>query len=534
MSTVKPRLGIDVGGTNTDAVIMVGDEVIASTKQLTTRDVRDGVIAAVRAVLDAAAVQPGDLGIAMIGTTQFINAFVQRKDLSQIAAVRVSLPKTDGIPPMVGWPSDLLDIVGRHYYFVGGGAFYDGREYAALDVAALEDAARDIGARGIRSIALTATFAPVRPDIERAAANVILGVLPDVDITLSSDVGGVGLIDRENAALINASLRGLSRKVVASLREAFESIGVTAPIYLSQNDGTLISMDYATRFPIFTCSAGPTNSIRGAAFLTGMQDAIVMDIGGTTTDLGFLVRGFPRETATAHLTGGVRTNFRMPDVLSIAVGGGTLVRFNGEAVQLGPDSVGYELGSRALAFGGNELTTTDIAVRAGHAGIGDAQLVRQIGDDVVEAVLDRIHGQIEDAIDQMKTNSTPVPVILVGGGHILVSRPLRGVLETHRPKHAEVANAVGAAIALVSGRVDRVYDFASLGRDEALAQAKSEARSAAIASGAAPDSIEIVDIVELPMTYMKPGSVQIKVRAVGQLEIGAVFRAAGQLEVEAV
>ena len=136
MSTVKPRLGIDVGGTNTDAVIMVGDEVIASTKQLTTRDVRDGVIAAVRAVLDAAAVQPGDLGIAMIGTTQFINAFVQRKDLSQIAAVRVSLPKTDGIPPMVGWPSDLLDIVGRHYYFVGGGAFYDGREYAALDVAA--------------------------------------------------------------------------------------------------------------------------------------------------------------------------------------------------------------------------------------------------------------------------------------------------------------------------------------------------------------------------------------------------------------
>jgi N-methylhydantoinase A/oxoprolinase/acetone carboxylase beta subunit len=515
--TESLRVGVDVGGTNTDAVIMVGDEVIASAKRLTTRDVRDGVIAAVRAVLDAAAVQPGALGIVMIGTTQFINAFVQRKDLSQIAAVRVSLPKTDGIPPMVGWPSDLLDSVGRHSYLVGGGSFYDGREYAALDVGALERAARDIGAKSIRSVALTATFAPTRPDIEREAAKAISRVLPDVDITLSSDVGGIGLIDRENAALINASLRSLSRKVVASLREAFESIGVTAPIYLSQNDGTLISMDYATRFPIFTCSAGPTNSIRGAAFLTGMRDAIVMDIGGTTTDLGFLVNGFPRETATAHLTGGVRTNFRMPDVLSIALGGGTLVRFNGKEAQLGPDSVGYELGSRALAFGGKDLTTTDIAVRAGHANIGDAQLVQNIGDDVVKAVLDRIHAQIEDATDQMKTNSKPVPVILVGGGHILVSRPLRGVLEIHRPKHAEVANAVGAAIALVSGRVDKIYDFAALGRESALAQAKTEARSAAIAGGAAPDSIEVVDIVELPMTYMKAGAVRVKVRAVGQL-----------------
>ena len=96
-----------------------------------------------------------------------------------------------------------------------------------------------------------------------------------------------------------------------------------------------------------TCSAGPTNSIRGAAFLTGMQDAIVIDIGGTTSDFGFLVRGFPRETATTHLTGGVRTNFRMPDVLSIALGGGTLVRFDGDRPRLGPDSVGYQLGERA-------------------------------------------------------------------------------------------------------------------------------------------------------------------------------------------
>ena len=305
MSTAAPVLGVDVGGTNTDAVIMLGDKVIAAAKRSTTADVGEGLIEAVRAVLEAARMSPASLSTVMIGTTQFINAFVQRRDLTEVAAVRIALPKTDGIPPMVGWPDDLLEVVGKHSYLVGGGSFYDGREYETLDMAALEHAGRDIRAKNISSIALTSGFAPVRPDIERKAAEVILSVHPEADITLSSDVGGIGLVDRENAALINASLRQLSRKVVTSLHDALGRLGVKAPIYLSQNDGTLVSTTYATRFPIVTCSAGPTNSIRGAAFLTGLQDAIVMDIGGTTTDLGFLVRGFPRETATAHLIGGV-------------------------------------------------------------------------------------------------------------------------------------------------------------------------------------------------------------------------------------
>ena len=523
MSKIRARLGIDVGGTNTDAVVMVGDEVIASAKRLTTREVGDGVMSAVEAVLSSAKVKPAELGSVMVGTTQFINAFVQRRHLQRVAAVRVSLPKSDGIPPMVAWPKDLLDAVGDRSYMVGGGSFYDGKEYAPLDVDGLRKAARDIKAQGINSIAITSNFAPVRSDIEQQAAKVLLSELPDADITLSSEVGGLGLIDRENAALINASLRDLSRKVVSSLQSAFARIGVTAPIYLSQNDGTLISTDYATRFPIVTCSAGPTNSIRGAAFLTKMQDAIVIDIGGTTSDFGFLVRGFPRETATAHLIGGVRTNFRMPDVLSIALGGGTLVRFDGNDTskepRLGPDSVGYQLGERALIFGGQELTTSDIAVRAGQCSIGDPKRVGHLDASMVGRVIDAIHEKLEDAIDRMKTNSKPVPVILVGGGHVLVSRNLRGASQIHRPKHAEVANAVGAAISLVSGRVDSIFDFATLGREGALAQARREACDAALAAGAEPGSVEVVDVVELPMTHMKTGAVQVKVRAVGRLAL---------------
>jgi N-methylhydantoinase A/oxoprolinase/acetone carboxylase beta subunit len=187
---------------------------------------------------------------------------------------------------------------------------------------------------------------------------------------------------------------------------------------------------------------------------------------------------------------------------------------------LGPDSVGFELTRRALIFGGKDLTTTDIAVRAGQASIGDPSRVASVDNEAVRAVLDRIHSQIEDAIDQMKTSSLPVPVILVGGGNILLSRPLRGTSEVHRPKHADVANAVGAAISMVSGRVDRMFDFAA-GRERALDEAKEEARSAALAAGAEPNSIEIVELTELPMTHMRTTAVQVKVRAVGRLRVGA-------------
>lgn len=517
MSTSKIRLGIDVGGTNTDSVLMLGNDVVAARKSFTTADISSGVISVVTELLDASGIAPSDIGSVMIGTTQFVNAFLQRQFLSEVAVIRICLPKSEGVPPMVAWPDDLRALIGSHLYMVRGGAFYDGKEYAALDCGELARIARDIRKKGLQAVVITSNFATVRPDIEERAAAIILSHLPHADITLSSQVGGMGLVDRENAAIINGTLSSLSRKVVTSLVSAFRSVKIDAPVFISQNDGTLISTEYARKFPIFTCSAGPTNSIRGAAFLTGLQDAVVVDIGGTTTDIGFLLRGFPRETASANYIGGVRTNFRMPDVLSVALGGGTIVRESAGGVVLGPDSVGYLLKEKGLVFGGDVLTTTDVAVRAGQAVLGDPGRLAGMPGALVESVLDLIHLKIEDAIDQMKTNSRPVPVILVGGGSILVSRPLKGASQVLRPDYADVANAIGAAIALVSGRVDRLFDVASLGREGALAQARGEAIEAAVAAGAARDTVDIVDIAELPMTHMKTGSVQIKVRAVGAL-----------------
>src|SRR6202167_3381522 len=113
--------------------------------------------------------------------------------------------------------------------------------------------------------------------------------------------------------------------------------------------------------------------MRGAAFLSGLAEAIVVDVGGTSTDVGQLRRGFPREANSVVEVGGVRTLFRMPDLLSIGLGGGSLVPR--DPLRVGPQSLGYRLTREALVFGGNTLTATDAAVAAGVADIGNAGAV---------------------------------------------------------------------------------------------------------------------------------------------------------------
>ncbi len=513
------RLGIDVGGTNTDAVIMRGREVITATKRATAKNVGDGVVDVVTATLAQSGLKPSAINAVMIGTTQFVNAFLQRKNLSEVAVIRIGLPRGDGVPPMVSWPNDLRKILGSNIFMIEGGSYFTGKDYIPLNETAIADAAKEIKARGINAIAITAVFAPIRPDLEQRTKEIVRGYLPDADITLSSEVGGIGLIDRENAAIINTSLMAFSREVVRSLIAGVKSLNITAPLFISQNDGTLLTTGAAEAFPILTCSAGPTNSIRGAAFLTGIEDAVVVDIGGTTTDIGFLVKGFPRETTGVNYIGGVRTNFRMPDVLSIALGGGSIIRTEGDRLEIGPESVGYRIREEGILFGGNTLTTTDVAVRAkGLSDIGDASRVASLDDVFVSRVMKDIERRVEDAVDQMKTSSKAVPVILVGGGSILMSNTLAGASEVLIPENAGVANAVGAAIAQVSGRIDKLYDFGREGgRLAVLEDAKQEAIDAAVAAGADRETVEILDIVELPMMHMKTNAVQIKIRAVGNL-----------------
>ena len=511
------RIGIDVGGTNTDAVLMDGNKVVGWAKSPTTRDVSSGITNALNAVLTQTKVTPGDISAVMLGTTHFTNAVDERKSLSRTAIVRIGLPATAALPPFVDWPDDLREAIGGVSYLVHGGFEFDGRPISALDDAEIREAARKIRDAGITCVAISSVFSPVNPEHETRAAQIVAHEIPGARISLSHEIGRIGLLERENAALMNACLSYLAERIVKSFRDALSGLGIHASFFISQNDGTLMSADFVEKYPVLTFASGPTNSMRGAAFLSGLKDAVVVDIGGTTSDVGMLVHGFPREASVAVRIGGVRTNFRMPDVLSFGLGGGSHVRT--DPLQVGPQSVGYEITSRALVFGGSELTATDIAVAAGLADIGDRGHVAHLDRSMVEAALSRIREMVEVSIDRVKTAASDVPVILVGGGIILIGDRLNGVSILQRPEQAAVANAIGAAIAQVGGEVDRVFSLDAVPRDTALQQAKDEASQRVLKEGAVPGSVEIVEVEEIPLAYLPGNATRIRVKAVGQLAL---------------
>lgn len=509
------RIGIDVGGTNTDAVIL--DErldVVASVKRPTTAHTGDGVAAAIDAVLAASGVDAALIGHAMLGTTHCTNAIVERRGLGRVGILRLGAPATTAVPPLEGWPDDLRAAIGEHAQLLAGGFEVDGRVLSPID----EDAVREACARmrgEVDAVAVVGVFAPIDESQEERVAAIVTEEL-GVPVSRSARIGSLGLLERENATVLNAALMQTLRQMAAGFVAALRERGIPASPYFGQNDGTLMQLEYALEFPVLTIGCGPTNSIRGAAHLSGATDALVVDIGGTTTDIGVLVDGFPRQSAHAVEIGGIRTNFRMPDVLSVGLGGGTIIRETESGTTVGPDSVGYRLPQEGLAFGGSTLTATDIALAVGGAGI-DGLEAPAVPETVGAVAWSAMREILEDSIDRMKPNAAPVPVILVGGGGIIAPTELDGVAELIRPDHFGAANAVGAALGEVAGQVEKIYRVDPSDQRASRADAAAEATERARLAGADPATIEVVAVEELPVAYSDGTAVLIRARAVGRL-----------------
>jgi N-methylhydantoinase A/oxoprolinase/acetone carboxylase beta subunit len=514
------RLGIDVGGTNTDAVLIDGQRVVAATKTSTTADVTGGIVTAIADLEAASGFDPAQVSAVMIGTTHFINALVEGTRLTQTAAIRFGLPATSALPPLVDWPERLRTAIGGHSFLCHGGHEYDGTEISPFDEQELRDVVDKALEAGARSFAVSSVFSPVNAEFEVRAAAIIAEVAPGAPISLSHDIGRMGLLGRENATVINAALRDLADNVTTGLSRSVLAAGIAAPVFLSQNDGTLMDVDYARRYPVATFASGPTNSMRGAAFLSQQLDCAVVDVGGTTTDVGILQSGFPREASADVAVAGVQTNFRMPDVLSVGIGGGSIVDGDAGAPRVGPQSVGYRLTEKALVFGGDTLTATDLAVAAGIADVGDPSLVAHLDPGLVRSALARIGERMGEIVDRMRISADPVPVVAVGGGSILVPDELISASSVMRPENHAVANAIGAAIAEVGGGVDRVFSVSPGQRDAVLDEARQEAVDRATAAGARPGSVRVVDIEEVPLAYLPGNATRIRVKAVGELSLG--------------
>jgi N-methylhydantoinase A/oxoprolinase/acetone carboxylase beta subunit len=511
------RIGIDVGGTHTDAVILEGDKVIAATKALTTENVVSGISNALDEILSMGGVKENQIETVMIGTTQFTNAVIERRSLARMAAVRIGLPSGKGMPPMVDWPGDMKSAINAQVHMMHGGYLYDGHRLADLRDGEIAALIRELKKEDIKNISIASAFSPMNAEPEIKVAQAIRDAIPQAQITLSHEFGRLGLMERENASILNTALLPFAAKVVDAFQSALKKRGLKCPAYISQNDGTLMSSDFVRKFPALTFSSGPTNSLRGAFKLTGLEDAIVVDIGGTTSDIGVLQGGFPRESNVIIDIGGIRTNFRMPDIMAIGLGGGSLVSENGHKV--GPQSVGHNLVKEGMVFGGHILTATDIIVASGDKKIGDPNKVKALDQRLVKDAKKTMHSLLDRTIEMMKPGGKSLPVILVGGGSVLVTDGLKAASKLYRPENAGVANAIGAAIAQVGGEAERMLSYRNISREDAIAQVTRAAREKAVAAGADASTIRAIDVEETAIPYMDEGATRLRVKVIGELAL---------------
>ncbi|KAF1299535.1 hydantoinase subunit beta [Enterococcus sp. JM4C] len=512
------RLGIDVGGTNTDCAIL--DEnlhCIGKIKSPTMADVSQGIDEAIKKILQVTQISTDKINAVMLGTTHCTNAIVQRKDLSKVGIIRLAKPATTAVAPMVGWPEDLAAKMSAQSAIVAGGYEYNGNLIAEIDETEIRSVCQQMKGQ-VEAVAVVGVFSPVNKEQEIKVAAIVREEL-NVPVTLSSEIGSIGLLERENASILNAALTQTIKQMINGLRQALHNNNLSADVFICQNDGTLMDLEKALQYPVLTIGCGPTNSIRGAAHLSKQENALVVDVGGTTTDIGVLKNSFPRESSLATIIGGIRTNFRMPDVLSIGLGGGTIIHLE-EELRVGPDSLGYRILEESRSFGGTVLCATDIAIanQAEHPVTGAT--AQTLDPELIRRSKEKIKELVEDAIDQMKTDSNEIPVILVGGGSIILPTEMNGVSEVIIPENYDAANAIGAALGEVSGEVNSVYSLEDQSQEEVVAMAIKEAREEAIAAGAIEDDLKTIFVEVIPIAYLPKQAANIKVKVAGKLQLG--------------
>jgi N-methylhydantoinase A/oxoprolinase/acetone carboxylase beta subunit len=512
------QIGIHAGDTNTHGVLMKGTAILADFQLTTTPDIVDGITNGISTLLAKTNVVPAKIRAVTIGTSHFSRAIVERRNLTPVAVIRLGLPTTQAIPPFTDWPADLQQVINGHAYMAHGGFEYDGRTISHLRRPEIQDIAHRIRDRGIYAVAISSVFSLVNSSMEEEAAEIIQETIPEAAISLSHEIGRMGLLERENATIINACLCDLAKTVILSLRQALDNLNVHAPLYLSQNDGTSMAASYAEKYPVLTFASTSSNAKCGAAFLSGAREAVVIDIGGKTSKIGVLVRGFPLESIFSVYIGGVRVNLRMPDVFAFNLGTGSLVSLN--PVRIGPESVGQELTKRSLIFGGSDLTAIDIAVAAGITDVGQRSFVAGLPSQKVARAMREMQRMVEQAVHRMKVTSAPVVVVLVGSGSILIPPRLAGASDVIRPDYFAVARAVGAAIGRVGGEIDRVFSLAHISRESGLQQAREAACAKAMAAGANPKTVHVVDEQVTPLNYLRGNILRVRVRSVGDLELG--------------
>ena len=466
-------VGVDVGGTFTDAVLVGADGRLTIAKVATRpSDIASGLVDALRTVLARASVAPGAVSYLAHGTTTATNAIVQRR------FARTALITNEGFRDVLEigtqmrprvydlWTPQPRPVVEREDAFgVPGRLASGGVELRPLDEAALAEVAAELGRRGIEAVAVVFLHAFANDAHEREAARVLAQVLPGVPISLSSRVAPeFREYLRASTTALNASLLPLVGGYVRALSERVAAEGIEVPLHLMQSNGGVATADVAAELPVALAASGPAAGVIGSARLgamVGEQDLLTFDMGGTTADVALVVAGRPQlRFASEH--GGLPVNLPQIDLLSIGAGGGSIARVDTfGALTVGPQSAGAVPGPAAYGMGGEDATVTDAHAVLGTLGVeralgsGQTQLDRELARDAVQrGVAEPLGLSIEDAAAAVlrvanATMARALRLVSVARGHD-PRRLALVALGGAGPLHAcDIADELGAPRVLV-------------------------------------------------------------------------------------
>ena len=314
-------LGIDTGGTYTDSVITDLDtgEILSRAKALTTRD------DLVKGISESIGRHGRDLlkevGLVSLSSTLATNSVVEGKGC-RAGLICIGRDYDQTVPADV-------------YRRISGSHDLRGNVKVPLNEDEAVRALEDMKGR-IDALAITGYLAVRNPEHEERVAEIARGML-DVPVVLGHELSsGLGFNERSTTALMNARLTPVIADLVASVKQSLSSFGIDAPLMIVKGDGTVINEEEAVKRPVETVLSGPASSLTGAKALTGLDDAIMVDIGGTTTDIGVLRGGFPRLEKEGALIGGKRTRVLAAAVSTFGIGGDSRIVVNGTRTELTP------------------------------------------------------------------------------------------------------------------------------------------------------------------------------------------------------
>ncbi len=526
-------IGLDVGGTHTDVVLLSPGGLENRVKVLTnTSDLFSTVLTGLERITEK--INPEQVTHTVLSTTLTTNAIVENK-LSPVGMIVSSGP---GIHP------DYYRA-GEQFHIVDGGIDHSGREIKPLDEEQVLAAARKISAEGISHVGVVGKFSTRNPAHENRICELIEPsfekVFPGHRIS-----GNFSFPRRIATTYLNAAIYPIHRNFFEAVKNSLIKRGINAPIYILKADGGTMDFNTSLEFPGQSILSGPAASVMGSvAFAEDPAETIVLDIGGTTTDMAVLINRVPVLVPSGIEINSFKTHIRALHTRSVGLGGDSAIRFNNGELTIGPDRMGP-----AMAYGGSTPTPTDALFVLGRATDGsraDAEKgIKTIADemgvstrDAANNIFDKTCRLILEKAGEMveKINSKPVYTVRealeghrIDPGHLLVLGGPAPHFEAHfreisgykvkKVPQWDVANAIGTALSRTTCEVTLFVDtyrcramapeenFSEsvsprITLDEARAIALDLLTKKALREGAAPGDFETDVLEELEFNMVR-------------------------------